>query len=231
LAQLPLPFPLAPAARLETFVPGDNGAALSRLAALASTEAPGAQTLWIWGAPGCGKSHLLQAACASAAGQRVIYLPLADLEEPSPALLQGLETLALVALDDVDAVAGISSWDQALFSLFNGLQSEQGRLILAAGRSPAATAFSLPDLASRAAGSLVYRLTPLDDEDSVVALQSHARFRGLELPESAARYLLHRVERDMGGLCRWLDTLDRAALAAKRKLTIPFIREILAARP
>ena len=44
-----------------------------------------------------------------------------------------------------------------------------------------------------------------------------------------AEYLLNRVERDMAGLGRWLERLDRASLAEQRRLTIPFVRELLAA--
>jgi DnaA family protein len=146
-------------------------------------------------------------------------------------MLDGLGALELVALDDIEAVAGDAAWERALFNLFNESQSAEKRLIVAADRSPAAVGFSLPDLASRAAGMVVLRLNPLADEDSLLALQAHARYRGLDLPEASARYLLHRVERDMRGLCEWLDTLDRASLVAQRRLTIPFIRQTLADAP
>ena len=92
------------------------------------------------------------------------------------------------------------------------------------------TTFSLPDLASRAAGAVVYQLRSLDDDHSLEALRGHARSRGLDLPDAAARYLLDRVSRDMGTVCRWLDELDTASLVTKRRLTIPFIRAALTAR-
>jgi len=230
LAQLPLPFPLEPSARFETFVAGENGALCAHLQSTASAADPQMVPIWLWGEHSCGKSHLLQAVCAAAAAARTIYLPLRDLPGSAPGILQGLESLDLVALDDVDAVAGDLAWDQMLFGLFNGLQAEGGRLLCTAQCAPAGLDFSLPDLASRASGAIVYQVTSLEDDDRVVALQTHARFRGIELPDRSARFLLHRVPRDMKGLYQWLDTLDQASLAAQRRLTVPFIRATLGGR-
>ena len=227
MAQLPLPFPLEPSARFETFVAGGNAALLAHLRSLAADGLAQTTPIWLWGERSCGKSHLLQASCAAAVAGSAIYLPLRDLPGASPEILEGLESLNLVALDDVDAVAGKPAWDQMLFTLFNALQAEGGRLLCAARSAPAGVEISLRDLASRAAGAIVYHVNGLADEDCVVALQTHARFRGIDLPDGSARFLLHRVPRDMGALCRWLDTLDHASLAAQRRLTVPFIRTTL----
>jgi DnaA family protein len=40
---------------------------------------------------------------------------------------------------------------------------------------------------------------------------------------------LKRVERGMPALTAWLERLDRESLAEQRRITIPFIRERLAA--
>ena len=159
-----------------------------------------------------------------------MYLPLGKPQTAGVELLQGLESLDVVAVDDIDAISGDAEWEQALFGLYNRLQAGGSQLLFTARRAPAGTHFSLPDLASRAAGAVVYQLRPLDDDQSLVALRSHADARGLDLSDAAARYLLKRVSRDMGGICRWLDELDRASLVAKRRLTIPFIREALTER-
>ncbi len=227
MAQLTLPFPLEPSARFATFVPGGNGVLLRHVEALTRGGGSEPVALWIWGGSSAGKTHLLQAACAAAASS-AIYLPLSDLRHTEPEILSGLESLELVALDDVDAIVGDSAWERELFKLFNAVHAEGGQLLFTAPRAPAGVNFSLPDLASRAAGAIVYQLARLGDTDRIVALQTHARFRGLDLPEASARFLLHHLPRDMAGLCRWLDRLDRASLVTQRKLTVPFIREAFA---
>jgi DnaA family protein len=42
---------------------------------------------------------------------------------------------------------------------------------------------------------------------------------------------VHRLPRDMHSLCAVLDRLDEAALAAQRRLTVPFLRQVLEPQP
>jgi DnaA family protein len=226
MAQLPLALHLATHAVFETFVGGGNGAALAHVEALASGTIGGA--IWLSGSSGSGKSHVLQAACraASRAGRRAMYLPLRA-PEVGPELLAGLEELDFVALDDLTRAAGIADWETRLFQVLNGFQAGERGLLMAAEAVPSGMRFALPDLASRAAGAVVYRLQTLADADQVEALQRHARHRGLDLDAAAARFLQARLPRDMSVLCAWLERLDTASLAAQRRLTLPFVREVL----
>jgi len=224
-SQLPLPLALAPHARFETFVAGPNAAVLRHLRSTSDTGS--GDSLCIWGASGTGKSHLLQAACAVEPERRAIYLPLADIDGLEPGILEGLESFDLIAIDDIERVAALLDWNWALFTLFNSVQSEGGRLLLAASHPPAALEFQLADLASRVRALAVYQLQPLGEADLLAAMQVQARSRGLEISQASVQYLLTRTRRDMAELCRWLDSLDRASLAAQRKITIPLIRELL----
>ncbi|HEX5421236.1 MAG TPA: DnaA regulatory inactivator Hda [Gammaproteobacteria bacterium] len=228
--QLPLALRLASHAVLETFVVGANGAALAHLRVLARGEQDGA--VWLAGPAGSGKSHALQAACreAGAAGKRAMYLPL-RVPEAAPELLANLDAIDFLALDDIDRAAGIPAWEERLFEVLNSLASGRRALLIAAGLTPAATSFALPDLASRAAGAVLYRLQPLGEEDQIAALMQGARHRGLELDPAAARFLQSRVPRDMHALGEWLERLDAASLAAQRRVTVPFVRSLLAGLP
>jgi len=223
VAQLPLALTLADHASLATFVAGDNEAAVQHVRAVAGGAG---ETLWLWGAGGCGKSHLLQAACrvATAEGLRAMYVALGSAQ---PELLAGLESLDLLALDDIDTVAGQANWETPLFGILNEFLARRGGLLLAAAVSPAAAGFELADLRSRAAGAVTYRLKALGDRERARAVRLHAEARGLELDPAAADYLLRRVDRDMRALTAWLDRLDRDSLVEQRRLTIPFIRERL----
>lgn len=227
MGQLPLKLELDAMALFETFVPDSNRLVLSHVEALAAGEA---EILWLAGPAGSGKSHLLQAACraASAAGRRAMYLPLSAGERIAADMLQGLETLDLLALDDCDRAAGDAGWETALFTLLNGIRANGRGLIMAARSAPAETAFRLPDLASRAGGAVLYRMKPVSEPGQLEALLRHARHRGLGLDPATARYLLSRVPRDIGSVCGWLARLDRESLREQRKLTIPFIHQALA---
>jgi DnaA family protein len=228
MRQLPLGVQLGVSLRFETFAEGGNAeavAALRRLACGASRA-----SVWLHGAAGSGKSHLLQAACAAAgdAGRASAWLPLARVKAEGPAILEGFEQLDLVALDGLDAVAGDAAWEAALFTLYNGLAEQGGGLAIAAARSPAATPIRLPDLASRLAASEVYQLESLAEAEQGAALRRRAERRGLEMPEETLAFLTRRAPRDFATLCRMLDALDTESLAAQRRLTVPFVRDWLA---
>lgn len=227
MRQLPLGVQLGVSLRFETFHAGTNAEAVAALTRLASggSRVP----VWLFGPPGAGKSHLLQAGCAlaGAEGQTAAYLPLATLKPEGPALLDGLEQLDLVALDDLEAVTGNADWERALFTFYNGLAEHRGRLAFAATGAPLALGFRLPDLASRLAATEVHRLQPLSETEQAEALRRRAGHRGLELPEETLSFLTRRAPRDFATLCRMLDDLDTESLAAQRRLTIPFVRDWL----
>jgi DnaA family protein len=226
--QLPLGVQLGVSLRFDTFAAGRNAGAVEALRRLA-VDSAGAP-VWVYGPRGAGKSHLLQAACAAAgdAGRASAWLPLAQLRAEGPQLLDGFERLDLVALDDLHAIAGDAAFESALFTLYNGLAENRGRLAISAEGSPAATPVRLPDLASRLAAAEVHRIEPLAEADQPAALRRRAERRGLELPDETLAFLTRRAPRDFATLCRMLDALDTEALAAQRRLTVPFVREWLA---
>jgi DnaA family protein len=224
--QLPLGLRLADRALFETFWPQGNEQLLAHLRSVASGAASG--VTWLAGAHASGKSHLLQAACASApASRRCGYFPLPQLAALGPAALEGLPRLDLVCLDDVPWAAGRTDWERALFGLYRELEESGGSLLVAAREAPALIHWALPDLGSRFTGAAIHTLRPLDETAQRAALQLRAKVRGFELPEDVARWLQRRYSRDMGTLYQLLDTLDSAALVAQRRLTLPFIRSVL----
>jgi DnaA family protein len=227
LPQLALDMRLAPGTSFASYFVGANGEAVDAVRALA--EARGESFLFLYGSRGLGKSHLLQAACRLAAdmGEPVAYLPLVEAVQWSPTVVDGLESMALVALDDLDAVVASAEWQEALFHLFNRLRSAGQRLLVAAERRPADLGLALNDLVSRLQWGLVLRLQDHDDAQKAAGLHFHARLRGLELPAETVRYLLVHYPRELPSLFRLLDRLDQASLMAQRRLTVPFVRQIL----
>jgi DnaA-homolog protein len=218
--QLALGVRLRADAVFESYWPGLNSEVIAALRA--QSTAP----LWLWGAGGSGKTHLLQAVCA-AAGEAAAYFPLDRSLALPPEALAGFERTPVLCIDNVDAVAGDLGWERALFRLFNDAAELRTRLIFAAAAPPRRADWSLEDWRSRAAACVVYQLRELDDEGRIEALRLRAAQRGLQLPYDTSEYLLKRVPRDLRSLFDILDELDEASLAAQRRLTIPFIREAL----
>jgi DnaA family protein len=222
--QLPLGIRLDAGASFDAFVSPDGGAAADavRRAAL------GGGFVYLWGEPGTGRSHLLQAAVRAAdeAGRRAAYLPLASL---APAALDGLEALDLAALDDLDALPREHAWERALFVAYEALRGAGAGIVVAGRIAPAGLPLALADLRSRLQSAAVFHLAPLDDQGKRAALVRRAQARGLELPEETSQYLLTRYARDMHALCRMLDELDLASLAAQRRLTVPFVKQVFGA--
>lgn len=230
MAQLSLPLWLG-SEQNETFASfqaGDNGLLL---AALRYMLAPGhGGYLYFWSSRGGGCSHLLNAACAELAlrSDAAAYFPLRDGGTLAPDALEGMEYLPLVCLDDIGAIAGNSIWEMAVFNLFNRMRTQaNSRLLISGNAPPRQLGLHLPDLASRLDWGQIYRLQPLADEDKLQALQLRARLRGFDLPDDVGCFLLKRLDRDMRALCQTLDALDKASIVAQRKLTIPFVKEIL----
>jgi DnaA family protein len=223
MKQLALGVRLRADAVFGSFAPGANAEVLAAL------RAPGSAPLWLWGASGAGKTHLLQAVCAEAP-QRAAYFPVSREPALPPDALQGFESSPLLCIDDVDAVAGDAAWEQALFRIFNEVSELHGRLVFAAALPPRQPPWVLEDWRSRAAACVVYQVRELDDAGRVEALRLRAAQRGLQLPDETSEYLLKRMPRDLPSLLRVLDELDEASLVAQRRLTIPFIRDALEKR-
>jgi DnaA family protein len=227
MKQLPLGVRWPDHSAFANFFTGPNRLVVEQLRTLSTGTGP--MTVWIWGPPASGKTHLLQAVCAAAgiAARRAAYFPLALRAQFAPAALTDCEQLDVVCIDDADSAAGDGDWERALFNLYNGMLEHRHHLLLAARSPPAAVPWSLPDLGSRWSAALVLQVRVLDEVEQVAALKLHAGARGLELPDDTAGYLMKRFPRDLGTLCALLDTLDTAALAAQRRLTVPFIRQVI----
>ena len=225
--QLPLAYAWREGLSFDNFCGAGNAAVVQSLQQ--GADGSGDQFIYLWGTPGVGKSHLLQAACQRAAqqGRAVAYLPLAEFVEMPVEAFDGLQSLSLVCLDDVQAVAGMAHWEEALFHLYNRLR-DSGAVLLAAGdASPAGLAIELPDLRSRLSWGPVFRVQEPQEDEKIHALQARAKARGFDLPDEVAHYLIRRSPRDMASLFALLDRLDQASLAQQRRLTIPFVRNLI----
>lgn len=227
--QLALGIELSDDMTLANFYAGDNQVALTFINQLCDPNAVSAeQLLYLWGGEGVGLSHLLQATCLQfqLTDRKAIYLPLEELICYTPEILENLEYYDLVCLDNIEVITGNKIWQEALFHLFNRLRDDNKSLLIAANVSPYNLAIELADLKSRLSMALIFQIHPLTDDEKIKALQLRATFKGIELSDEVASFILARSNRDMTSLLVLLRQLDKASLVAKHKLTIPFVKQV-----
>lgn len=225
--QLALAVQLSDEATLADFNWKNNSLLQQQLTNMLNLKAD--KLLYLWGPKASGKTHLLQACChAFHVGESGIYLPLSILKEWGPHTLEGLEDQTLVCIDDIDIIAHDALWEEALFHLYNKIKDRgQSVLIISGSQAPANLPIGLADLRSRLAGALVIQINELDDEEKINTLILHALKRGFDLSRRVIQFLLNRCSRNMHDLQHIINQLDNASLAAQRKITIPFVKQIL----
>ena len=202
--------PLTPS--LDNFVVGRNAEAVAVLRAIAAGR--GEPFVYLWGERGAGRTHLLAALAASR------QAALAAEGSAIPGFDVGTR---LYLVDDVDARAADDQ--QRLFVLINEVRANPGAALVTTGSAAPAQLALREDVRTRLAWGLVYQLHALTDEEKAQALDEHARSRGLALSHDVIAYLLNHMPRDMRTLVAILDALDGYALAAKRAITVPLVRE------
>ncbi|MGV2873970.1 DnaA regulatory inactivator Hda [Colwellia sp. E150_009] len=232
-AQLALSVQLPDDEVFDSYLSNANNTVVSQLNIFVKgTEKQGSSQpncFYLFGLTGVGKSHLLHAssAYASQLGKTSVCLSCAELLKLSVEVLDGLEQIDFICLDDIQLIAGNQVWQQAIFDFYNRVLEHNNRLLVSGNQSVAKLGLTLPDLHSRLSWGLTEQLKPLSDAEKVMALQFRALKRGLILSDEAANFLINRLSRTMSNLITSLDILDKASIREQRKITIPFIKDVL----
>ena len=223
--QLPLTLQFPESLRFDNFFDGANEQSLAHLKSLHTASS---QCVFLWGSVGCGKTHLCQALYHHLAehDQQPAFI---DVAEPGiqPQVLEGVEIFNTLIIDGIDAVIMQKPWQEALFHVYNRMMANQGNLIIAARVAPQNIESLLPDLASRLLSGLVFHIKEMSDNGKLYAMKQRATEYGFDLPNDVGIYLLNHAPRGSHELFQQLRALDRASLVHKRKLTIPFVKEVL----
>jgi DnaA family protein len=225
--QLTLGVGLKDEATFANYYRGQNGPLIQELQKAASGQ--GERVIYFCGSGGVGCTHLLQAACHQANRNKLtsVYIPLQSLIDYSPGIFEGMESLHLVCIDDVHLIAGRAAWEEAFFHAYNRIHDSGGRLIVTANVMPKLLGLALPDLVSRLTWGVAFQLQALSDEEKLAVLIMRAERRGMTLSEEVGKFILNHCPRHMSTLFAALEALDKASLAAQRKLTIPFVKTVL----
>ena len=182
-----------------------------------------APALIAYGPAGCGKTHMVSWLCARTAAMQV---PLGALAEADPQSLAAGCSLCVV--EDADRLSGEAT-ERGLLHLYNSIAAAGARLLLTARLPPKAWPVKLADLRSRLQAAPTTAILAPDDGLLGALLIKLFSDHQLAIDDEVVSYLLPRIERSFAALPPLVERLDRASLTAGRRLTVPFVRQILAA--
>jgi DnaA family protein len=250
LNQLTLDLGAPPPPTFDNFVAGDNleaQAALRRLLKAGGNRpdrdepargigpAAGSRFIYLWGLPASGRSHLLHALASASTTTNTNTTHRARLLTPASDLpdFEHDPSISLWLVDDCDQLD--AARQVSVFHLFNAIQAEATitmvSALVSAGSSAPMQLPVIPELATRLGWGLVFQLHRLSDRDAAQALAVTLAERGITASADLIPWLMTRTARDLGQLRAMIDRLDRFALARKRALTVPLVREFLQAMP
>lgn len=218
MTQLALDLRPQQAPTLDNFVAGANAELLARLRSLANHNSYDA--IYLWGPPGSGRTHLLEAAARLAGKERNVAFLAAGAIGSELSATPG----SLVVIDDVDHLS--EQAQIALFRLFNSARMVGLALLLSGPAAPLQLTLR-EDLRTRIGQALIFEVKSLSEDEKSAALRRHALLRGMRMDDGLVNYLLRHGRRDLPSLMAVLDGLDRATLERKRHATLPLLREVM----
>ena len=115
-----------------------------------------------------------------------------------------------------------------LFNTYNRCKESHQNMLVSGLYSPLQMKLR-DDLATRLAWGVTYEVIALSDEEKKLALLRHADERGIKLNADIINYCLRYRKRDMPNLFSILEDLDKWSLSYKRPITLPLLKEIIAA--
>jgi DnaA family protein len=225
-----LPLSLDRQFSFDNFVSARAELIVASLESLVSGE--GEIQLGLWGAAGSGKTHLLNAS-AEFARRKGVVLQIYDAVQLLDCEASGFEGYGdcdVLAIDNLDAVAGNSAWEAFFYDAINRCRDGDYRLVFSLGKKPDALALGLEDLRSRLQWGLMLQLPEHGDEEIREILRRRAALLGFELGRDVISYLMTRYPRDLSAQMEILRHLDGASLSAQRRITIPLVRQALGER-
>ncbi len=193
-------------------------------------ESASAKLMYLVGESGVGKSHLGQALCQMAGDAKLTsqYLPMHEFCKYEIDVSEGMENYELLVVDDIDAIALLPNWQQALFDLINRVLENNHKIVFTSRQPPCDNGFTLPDLISRLQWGQNWRINPLSESQQLDMMIFRARCKGMMMSDEVAKFIYLRLRRDNKSIMRCLEKLDNKSLEVQRKLSIPFVKSVMA---
>jgi len=180
--------------------------------------------VFIYGASGQGKTHILQGAVLKALelDKNAIYI---DCSEPFPEhILDFIDQLHFISFDNVHLIS--SKNHEIFFDLYNQARQSQILILVSADKLPSDLEV-MKDIKTRLSLAAVYKLEELNDESIMRVIDSQMGQRNLSINSGVYEYLFKNYSRDLKLLLATLNDLDKASLQAKKAISVPFVRKFL----
>ncbi len=197
------------------------------------------QTLFLTGAQGLGKTHLLISIgnyiAQNLPGKNVLYVHCpdfirlieADTAETAQTRLAPFQNLDFFLMDDVDRIADHPASQQKLYLIYNSIMERGGKIIFTGRTSPD----DLPDtedyLKSRFQWGMTAEIQAMDDATSARLFEKLGRDLGVEVPEKTIAFLMNRIPRDFPSIKDAVTRINEESLKQKKKVTLPLVKTAL----
>jgi len=232
---------LDPAFTLDRFVTGPgNQLAHSTAAAVAERPGEAYNPLYVYGAAGLGKTHLLQGVVHAAAGRygdgQCLYVScrtfvsdaIRAMEDGRGGeLRERYGTVALLAFDDVHLLAGRERSEEEFFHILNLLSASRRQVVMAADRVPSEVPGLQDRLVSRLSAGLVVALDAPCLETRMAIVRDKARHLAIDLPAEVIRLVAERYESDVRQLTEALVRIDALSEFESGPITVELTNRVL----
>ncbi|MEV6215454.1 chromosomal replication initiator protein DnaA [Nocardia sp. NPDC051833] len=195
----------------ETFVIGASNR-FAHAAAVAIAEAPARayNPLFVWGASGLGKTHLLHAAGHYAQrlfpGMRVKYVSTEEFtndfinslrDDRKVAFKRRYRETDILLVDDIQFIEGKEGIQEEFFHTFNTLHNANKQIVVSSDRPPKQLATLEERLRTRFEWGLITDVQPPELETRIAILRKKARMDRLDVPHDVLELIASRVERNI----------------------------------
>jgi len=230
----------------DNFVSGDgNQWALAAALAVSENLATTYNPLFIYGGPGLGKTHLLNAIgnqiMENYPSARVKYIPAESFinEFLERLRLNDMDTfkktyrnLDLLLIDDIQSLGGKKvTTQEEFFNTFNALYGDNKQIVLTSDRSPDHLDSLEERLVTRFKWGLTQNITPPDFETRIAILRNKIEDLDFTFPDDTLEYLAGQFDSNVRDLEGALNDISLVARVKKIKdITIDVAAEAIRAR-
>lgn len=235
---------LNPKYRFDNFIQG-KGSQWAFAAALAVAGSPGTvyNPLFIWGGPGLGKTHLLNAignqvladnprakikyiTTEDFVNEFVNHIKLSSMDE----LKDQFRNLDVLLIDDIQSLAKKTGTQEEFFNTFNVLHANNKQIVLTSDRAPDQLNDLEDRLVTRFSWGLTQDITPPDYETRIAILLDKIKDYHFDFPSQAIEYLAGQFDSNVRELEGALKNISLVANArGVQTITVELIDEALRA--